>query len=88
MSRVFVSHASADSPIVDKFVDLLMHSLGLIAPEIFCTSADGLGIETGQDFVDKICENLRESSPVILFWDYAGVKKYNKMLVLWTTSAL
>ena len=23
-----------------------------------------------------------------LIWDYAGVKKCNKMLVLWTTSAL
>lgn len=66
MRRVFISHASADWLVVDKFVDLLLHSLGLIEPEIFCTSADGLGIETGQDFVDKICKNLRESSLVIL----------------------
>lgn len=66
MNKVFVSHASADWSVVDKFVDLLLHSLGLIAPEIFCTSADGLGIETGRDFVDKICESLRDSSLVIL----------------------
>src|SRR5882724_6650056 len=66
MSKVFISHASADMPVVDKFADLLIHALGIPISEIFCTSADGLGIETGQDFVDKICENLRGSSLVLL----------------------
>ena len=56
---VFISHASADKPLVDAFVDLLQTGVDIRQKDIFCTSIDGMGIPTGKDFVAFINKRLK-----------------------------
>ena len=51
---VFVSHATADAPLVRAFVDFLAEGIGVPVDEIFCSSLPEFGIPTGQDFVEYI----------------------------------
>lgn len=48
MAHVFVSHASADSKFVDKFVErILTLGLHLTSKQIFYSSDRGKGVPTG-----------------------------------------
>lgn len=67
MAQIFVSHASADKPVIDAFFDLLQTGCDLSMDDIFCSSVEGAGIETGAQFVEWISEHLKESEIVILF---------------------
>src|SRR5438552_17458085 len=60
--RVFVSHASSDKDLADKFVDLLVAGLGLRNEQVFCSSVDGQGIPAGQQFIGYIRTTLSESA--------------------------
>ena len=60
--RIFLSHSSKDKIIVDQFVEkILILGCGLTDENIFCTSIEGLGIKTGDDFRDHIKTNLKRS---------------------------
>jgi hypothetical protein len=63
---VFISHAQADKPLVDKFIDLLQTGLNVSQAHIFCTSLEGLGIPRGQNFVSFIREKMAGSAFVIM----------------------
>jgi hypothetical protein len=52
---------------VDDFFDLLQTGCNINSDHIFCTSVEGAGIETGQDFIDWIEKNLKEACVIILF---------------------
>jgi len=67
MPLIFISHTSFDKIIIDDFFDLLQMGCDLRREEIFCSSVDGAGIETGKDFTDWIHANLEKSRIVILF---------------------
>lgn len=64
---IFISHSSKDKPVVDDFFDLLQTGCNISSDDIFCTSVEGAGIETGQDFIDWIENYLKSACVVILF---------------------
>ncbi|GIC79340.1 toll/interleukin-1 receptor domain-containing protein [Moritella sp. F3] len=64
-SKVFISHASKDSSLVEEVIELL-ESIGLESHQIFCTSFDGYGIGLGENFLDKIKDEL-SSDTIVLF---------------------
>ncbi len=56
---VFISHSSKDQYIIDQFTEkILILGCGLRDDQVFCTSIDGLGIKTGEDFRNHIRKNL------------------------------
>jgi hypothetical protein len=63
--RIFISHASKDKKLADAFVDLLVLGLNIDSNEIFCTSLEGLGIPTGENFIEFIKEQIKDSEIVI-----------------------
>lgn len=66
MPSIFISHASADKPIIDLFFDLVQTGCNIRFEDIFCTSIDGAEIETGSDFVDWINKHIHLADLVIL----------------------
>lgn len=64
LSKVFISHASADSHLVEEVIEIL-ETIGLESNQIFCTSFEGYGIDLGANFLDKIKEELSSDSLVI-----------------------
>ena len=67
MHKIFISHSSKDKKIVDILVDkILQNGMGFNHTEIFCTSIEGLGIKTGEDWRNYIKENLLKAKVIIL----------------------
>jgi len=66
MPSIFVSHAVADKPLVDTLYDLLQTGCDIRGEDIHCTSVDGAGIQTGDDFVEWIKGKLEASDFIIL----------------------
>jgi len=64
ITKVFISHASKDSEVVEEMIELL-ESIGLDSNQIFCTSFEGYGIELGEDFLYSIKGELSSDSLVI-----------------------
>jgi hypothetical protein len=64
LSKVFISHASKDVKIVEEVIEML-ESFGLESTQIFCTSFEGYGIDLGENFLDKIKDELSSESLVI-----------------------
>lgn len=57
--KIFISHASIDKPIVQEFIDLILHgSLSVGIDDIFSSTIEGTKIESGDDWRDSIKENL------------------------------
>lgn len=66
-AKIFISHSSKDILIVESFVEKILRLSLNISPEhIFCTSIEGLGIMTGDDFRDKIKNEITNAEVVIL----------------------
>lgn len=65
ISKVFISHSSNDKNIVEEVIDLL-ETIGLKPSQIFCSSFEGYGIELGQDFLQRIREEL-DNDVLVLF---------------------
>ena len=64
--KIFISHSSKDHDLVHKFIDhVLILGLGVKREEIFCTSVDGLGIKSGEDFKKAIHVELTNAKTVI-----------------------
>jgi hypothetical protein len=66
LRRVFVSHASADAPIVEEVIELL-EIVGLTHEQIFCTSFPGYDIDLGDNFLDAIKAELLNANALVLF---------------------
>lgn len=59
--KIFVSHAIKDEKIAKAFVDLILHgSLYIPINEIYCISADGTKIKSGDDWRKSIRNAIRE----------------------------
>lgn len=67
MKRIFISHASADEPIIKSLIDdLLIGALSVKVSDIFCTTTDGMKIGSGEDWRNSIQEALQKSKVTIL----------------------
>lgn len=64
ITKVFISHASKDSKVVEDMIDVL-ETIGLDSEQIFCTSFDGYGIELGENYLDSLKNELSSDSLVI-----------------------
>ena len=65
--KIFISHSTEDHQIVQYFIDdLLIGALNFNITEIFCTSADGAKIKSGEDWRESIMENLSKSSVAVI----------------------
>ena len=64
--KIFVSHSSLDDILVRSFVNnILILGNKLNEEGIFCTSIEGMGIESGADFREKIKSQLEQANLVI-----------------------
>lgn len=63
---VFVSHAVKDKELAAAIVDLIEDGIGVPESEIFCSSLDGYGIPTGENFISYIKSEIQEPKVVIL----------------------
>lgn len=64
INKVFISHSSSDKIFVEEIIDLI-ETIGLNSTQIFCSSFDGYGIDLGQDFLERIKEELNEEILVL-----------------------
>ena len=63
---VFISHAVRDKALAKEIVDLIEDGMGVPEDEIFCSSLDGYGIPSGQNFVTYIKSQLFQPKVVVL----------------------
>lgn len=63
--KIFISHATKDQELVGEFLELL-EGIGLNSDQIFCSSFEGYGIPLGENFLDKIKQEL-SSEVLVLF---------------------
>ena len=66
VKSVFVSHAVVDAKIAEAIVDLLENGIGVPGDQIFCSSLEGYGIPTGENFVSFIKGQMERPDIVIL----------------------
>lgn len=65
--NIFISHSSKDKLIIESFVNnVLRLGCGINDDNIFCTSIEGLGIKTGEDFRKHIKEKLLKSDIIFI----------------------
>lgn len=63
--KIFISHATKDKEIIEELIDLL-ESIGINSTQIFCSSFEGYGIPLGDNFLEKIKQEL-SSEVLVLF---------------------
>lgn len=63
--KIFISHATKDKEIIEELIDLV-ESIGINSTQIFCSSFEGYGIPLGDNFLDKIKQEL-SSEVIVLF---------------------
>jgi len=63
--KIFISHSSLDSNIVEKVIDTL-EAIGVPSDKIFCSSFEGYGVKLGADFLDVI-KNELNNEVLVLF---------------------
>lgn len=67
--RIFISHSSKDSELVNAFCDLILdNALGIdTKTQLFNTSLDGSKPLSGEDFRDRIKDELQQADVVLQF---------------------
>lgn len=63
--KIFISHATADKEIAERYTQLLKKYAKMEDSDIFCSSIDGLGVETGKEWDKDIVSNFKKSDIVI-----------------------
>jgi len=64
INKVFISHSSKDKDYVEEIIDII-ETIGLNSSQIFCSSFDGYGIDLGENFLERIKEELDENILVL-----------------------
>lgn len=64
INKVFISHSSRDKSHVEELIDLL-ETIGLKSTQIFCSSFEGYGIDLGENFLERIKNELNEEILVL-----------------------
>ena len=84
--KFFISHSSEDKIIVNGFIkELLKIGCGFKDADIFCT-LDSTSIRTGDDFREKIVENMKSCDFILLFISENYMKSeicHNEMGAAW-----
>ena len=84
--KFFISHSSNDKIIVNGFIkELLKIGCGFKDADIFCT-LDSTAIRTGDDFREKIVENMKSCDFILLFISEDYMKSeicHNEMGAAW-----
>lgn len=84
--KLFISHSSLDKDIVKEFIkEILKIGCGFKDSDIFCT-LDPTVIRTGDDFREKIVENMKECDFILLFISENYIKSeicQNEMGAAW-----
>ena len=57
LEKIFISHSSKDADIVEEIIDLI-EIIGIKPGQIFCSSFQGYSIGLGQDFLQRIKDEL------------------------------
>jgi hypothetical protein len=65
MKLVFVSHATADSELVEQFVDIILKNCGLTEADIFVSSIPGMDIPAGSDLLAEVRAEVSDTTLVI-----------------------
>jgi TIR domain len=65
-NKIFLSHASADKKLVDRFVDFLKTAFDMTSSDIYYSSQRGT-ITTGKNFIDSIKDNIKDTKLVVFF---------------------
>lgn len=65
MKRIFISHSSKDKDYVEKMIDLL-EACGVESKNIFCSSFEGYGIPLGENFLERIKDEI-DNNALVLF---------------------
>jgi hypothetical protein len=90
--QLFISHSSKDKTIVDSFVDnILKLGIGFSDNAIFCTSSEGMGIKSGEDWREKIKAAFNQAEVIILIItpNYKGSEIcQNEMGAAWMSGKL
>lgn len=63
--KIFVSHSSRDTALVEAFVELLLAAIPIRKPEIRCTSVMGCRLPGGADPSDSLANDIRASAVFI-----------------------
>lgn len=61
--QIFLSHATADKVLVDKFIDFIQTGLNVDPETVYCTSNQS--IPTGYNFIDNIKDNITDAKLVV-----------------------
>lgn len=64
VDKIFISHSSSDKEFVEEIIDII-ETIGLNSSQIFCSSFDGYGINLGENFLERIKEELNENVLVL-----------------------
>ena len=73
--KIFISHSHSDKTIVDGFVkEILKVGCGFKDSDLFCT-LDTSTIRTGDDFREKIIENMRDCDFIFLFISFPFLRR-------------
>lgn len=64
MSKIFISHSTKNQELAKQFMKLLQTGMGFARKDIFCTSLPNT-LPTGEAFIEKIREELKECEAVI-----------------------
>ena len=84
--KIFISHSSKDRDIVNGFIkEILKIGCGFKDSDIFCT-LDPTVIRTGDDFREKIVENMKSCDFILLFISENYMKSeicHNEMGAAW-----
>jgi hypothetical protein len=65
ITKIFISHSSLDKEIVEELIEIL-ESIGLNSSQIFCSSFKGYGIDFGENFLERI-KNELDHNVLVLF---------------------
>src|SRR5208283_1026429 len=66
MSKVFISHATADRALAKLLVEFLKEGIGVPGASIFCSSLKGHGIPFAKDFNDYVKKQIQKPDLVML----------------------
>ena len=66
MAAIFLGHAVADTKLAKLLTDFLKGAIGVPHDEIFCSSVEGHGVRTTEDFNKYIKEEIQQPELVIL----------------------
>jgi hypothetical protein len=63
--KIFISHATKDKTLIEEIIELI-ESIGVESEKIFCSSFEGYGIPLGENFLERIKQEL-SSEVLVLF---------------------